>query len=163
MEWLLEPWPWYVTGPLIGLTVPLLLLLAGKQLGISSSLEHVACAMLPKNKQPAFYQKKDWRINNWNLVLVFGVVVGAFIGNYWLSNTPTQFLPQEYYSLSGVIKLAIGGLLIGFGTRYANGCTSGHTIMGISKLQLSSLVATISFFIGGLLVTFVFGQLLTAF
>ena len=163
MGWLLEPWPWYVGGPLIGLMVPLLLLLAGKQFGISSSLEHVACAILPKNKQPAFYRNRDWRINSWNLILVLGVVVGAFIGNYWLSNTPAQFLPPEYYSLSGVVKLAIGGLLIGFGTRYASGCTSGHTIMGISKLQLSSLVATISFFIGGLLTTFVFARLLAAF
>lgn len=163
MDWLFQPWPWYVSGPLIGLTVPLLLLSAGKQFGISSSLEHLVCTILPKDKQPLFYQKHDWHKYSWNLILVLGVVIGAFIGNQLLSETPTAFLPEDYYSLGGVIKLAIGGLLIGFGTRYANGCTSGHTIMGLSNLQWPSLVATISFFIGGLFTTFVFGKLLGAF
>jgi len=154
MDWIMQPWPWYISGPLIGLMVPALLLLAGKNFGVSTSFQHIGAMCSPRSKLP-YLKDYNWRSNSWRLVFVVGIALGAFIGAHWLSATPTAFLPGNYYSGSGLIKLAIGGLLVGFGTRYANGCTSGHTIMGISNLQISSLIASISFFVGGLFVVHV--------
>lgn len=152
MEAILQPWPWYVAGPLIGLTVPILLFLSGKTLGISSSFRHF-CSMFLPHSTLAYLRENNWRKESWNLIFVGGIFVGAFIAAHFLSATPPVFLPEHYHSASGVAKLLIGGILVGFGTRYANGCTSGHTIMGLSNLQWPSLVASICFFIGGLLMT----------
>ncbi|MDE3058797.1 MAG: YeeE/YedE family protein, partial [Bacteroidota bacterium] len=92
--------------------------------------------------------------NGWKIFFVGGSALGAFIASHFLSSATVHFLPDKYYSAAGYAKLFIGGLLVGFGTRYANGCTSGHTIFGLSILQTSSLKATISFFAGGLIYTF---------
>jgi uncharacterized membrane protein YedE/YeeE len=156
VDWILQPWPWYVSGPLIGLMIPALLLLAGRSFGVSTSFQHLGAICSPRSKLP-YFSKYDWRNNNWRPVFVIGIMLGAFIGSTLLSATPAQFLPDDYYSWSGLITLAMGGILIGFGTRYAGGCTSGHTIMGLSSLKWPSLVASISFFIGGLLMVYVFG------
>ena len=158
MEKILEPWPWYVTGPLIGLMVPALLLLAGKSFGISSSFRDIGAICSPRTKIP--YLQYDWRKKIWRLFLVGGVVIGGFIGNYLLSPAPVPFLPAAYFSVKGILLLAGGGIMVGFGTRYAEGCTSGHTIMGLSDLQWPSLVASISFFIGGLIMTWLIYPLL---
>lgn len=158
MEFMLQPWPWYIAGPLIGLTVPLLLLLTGKTFGISSSLRHIGSVCTP-NSRFAYVRDNNWRENSWSLVLVTGIVLGSFVAAHYLSAEPTNFLPESFNSASGAIKLAIGGLLIGFGTRYAGGCTSGHTITGLSNLQWPSLVASIFFFVGGLLTTYLLGSL----
>ncbi len=152
MNALWQPWPWYVAGPLIGLTVPLLLFLSGKSLGISSSFRHFCSIALPKSTL-AYLRDNNWRAESWNLIFVGGIFVGAFVAANFLSATPPVFLPESYYSLAGITKLFLGGILVGFGTRYANGCTSGHTIMGLSNLQWPSLVASICFFIGGLIMT----------
>jgi uncharacterized membrane protein YedE/YeeE len=152
-EWLLQPWPWYVSGPLIGLTVPLLLLLTGKNFGVSSSLRHIGAACAPHTKLPYLSQNYNWREHTWSIIFVAGIIIGAFIGNFFLSAEPLSFLPTGYGSVTGVLLLFGGGILIGFGTRYADGCTSGHTIMGISALNWPSLVATIFFFVGGLIST----------
>ena len=154
MEWILQPWPWYVSGPLIGLMVPALLLLTGKTFGVSTSFQHIDAMCSPKTKLP-YLKNYNWRQENWRLVLVVGIALGGFIGVNLLSAAPAQFLPDSYYSWGGVLQLIIGGLLVGFGVRYADGCTSGHTIMGLSNLQWSSLVASISFFAGGLLMVHV--------
>ncbi|HMQ54137.1 MAG TPA: YeeE/YedE thiosulfate transporter family protein [Anaerolineae bacterium] len=154
MEWILQPWPWYVSGPLIGLMVPALLLLTGKTFGVSTSFQHIGAMCSPKTKLP-YLKNYNWRQENWRLVLVVGIALGGFIGVNLLSAAPAQFLPDSYYSWGGVLQLIIGGLLVGFGVRYADGCTSGHTIMGLSNLQWSSLVASISFFAGGLLMVHV--------
>jgi len=153
LEWILQPWPWYVSGPMIGLTVPLLLLLTGNNLGISSSLRHIGAACAPKSKLPYLSKDYNWRHHIWNLIFIGGIVIGGFIGNYLLTAEPASFLPASYQSLTGVGLLFVGGILIGFGTRYADGCTSGHTIMGLSALNWPSLVATIFFFVGGLFST----------
>jgi uncharacterized membrane protein YedE/YeeE len=96
----------------------------------------------------------------WRIVLVMGVIIGGFLGNHLLSVEPVPFLPEAYYSWRGVLLLGIGGIFVGFGTRYADGCTSGHSIMGLSSLQWPSLVATISFFVGGLIMTWIVYPLL---
>jgi uncharacterized protein len=176
LEFLQHPWPWYMAGPLIGLTVPLLLFLGNKEFGISSNFRHV-CAMLPK-QQPFF--KYDWRSEGgWNVMFAVGLLLGGLVGGNLLANpeplqvsakTSTdlatlgvsvngQLAPSEIFSwsnlfsLQGFIFMVVGGFLIGFGTAYAGGCTSGHAIMGLSDLQLPSLVAVMGFFAGGLLVT----------
>lgn len=156
MDWILQPWPWYVSGPLIGLMVPALLLLSGRSFGVSTSFQHLGAMCSPRSQLP-YLKNYDWRSNQWRLVFVIGIVFGAFIGANLLSATPVQFLPDSYYSTGGLLLLALGGLLVGFGTRYAGGCTSGHTIMGLSSLKGASLIASISFFIGGLLMVHIFG------
>jgi uncharacterized protein len=105
-----------------------------------------------------YFSKFDRQSNFWTLIFVLGIAVGSFIANDWLSAEPTEFLPASFATPSGAIKLLIGGFLIGFGTRYAGGCTSGHSITGISNLNWPSLVATIFFFVGGLAVTWGIGQ-----
>ncbi len=142
-------WPWYVAGPLIGLTVPLMLLLTNKALGISSSFRHVCAIALPRSKAK-YLRDHDWRAEIWNLVFVAGLVIGGFVAAYLLSAQRPQLLPDHYYSVKGYLQLLAGGVLVGFGTRYAGGCTSGHTIFGLSTLQSVSLYATLSFFAGGL-------------
>ncbi len=145
-------WHWYIAGPLIGLFVPALLICLNKMLGISSSFEHICMLVLPEGKRSIF--RFNMEENGWKILFVAGIMAGAFIASHFLSSTAPHFLPQKYYSAQGYGKLFIGGLLVGFGTRYANGCTSGHTIFGLSLLQSSSLKATLSFFAGGLIYTF---------
>ncbi len=150
MELLTQPWPWYIGGPLIGLTVPALLLLVGKPFGISSSFRHLGSICSPKTSI-AYLRENDWRSELWSLVFVVGVIAGSFIASHYLSDSVVRLLPDHYHQWSGGLRLFIGGLLVGFGTRYADGCTSGHSIMGLSSLKWPSLVATICFFIGGLI------------
>lgn len=171
------PWPWYVSGPLLGLMVPILLILGNKNFGISSTLRHVCAAALPVKAE--YFTGYDWRSKAWNLVLALGVVIGAAVavlilgGNEapavtpaavelfrsWDVQAPTALQPPEVFAVPGVfsaralVSLVLGGFLVGFGTRYANGCTSGHAIMGLSLLNPGSLVATLGFFAGGLLVS----------
>jgi len=176
LETLKQPWPWYVAGALIGLTVPYLLLVGNKTFGISSSLRHVCAACMPGDIK---FFKYDWKKEIWNLFFVGGIAVGAFIGAQFLSDpdpivlaestqeylatkgiTDTaQLLPSEIFSwdrlfsLRGFIFIVLGGFMVGFGTRYGGGCTSGHAIMGLSSLQWPSLVATVMFMIGGIVMT----------
>lgn len=146
---LLQPWPWYVVGPLIGLTVPLLFLVGGKGLGISGSFRHACSIALPRTRIP-FLRDNDWRKEIWNLLFVLGIVLGGFLGTRVLSSGPVDLLPEGYASPTGALKLLLGGFLVGFGARYAGGCTSGHAITGLSTLQKASLVSAFAFFAGGL-------------
>ncbi|MBK8441982.1 MAG: YeeE/YedE family protein [Sphingobacteriales bacterium] len=172
LEIIRQPWSWYVAGPLIGLIVPTLLLIGNKSFGISSSMRHICAACLPANIP--FFQY-DWKKEIWNLFFVAGILIGGFISMQWLSNPESIIIdprlsaelstygitkieglvPEQLFNWSdvwtvrGFIMTVIGGLLVGFGTRYAGGCTSGHAIMGLSTLQLPSLIATICFMVGG--------------
>lgn len=174
MNWIYEPWPWYVAGPLIGLTVPLLLVVGNKKLGISSSLKHICAAVLPANLN---FLKYDWRKEAWSLFFAAGVLLGGFVGGYLFANpnpvaisestqiylnsfgikSSVGLMPVELFnwntlfSVKGFLLMIVGGFLVGFGTRYARGCTSGHGILGLSALQWPSLIATASFFAGGIL------------
>jgi len=146
---LLNPWPWYVVGPLIGLTVPMLLLIGGKGLGISSSFRHICSIALPGTKVP-FLKDNDWKKDFWNLLFVAGIALGGFFATHCLSSAPLDLIPDSYGSGAGFLKILAGGFLVGFGSRYAGGCTSGHAIMGLSTLQKASLVSVVAFFLGGL-------------
>lgn len=176
IELLKQPWPWYVSGPLIGLTIPTLLIIGNKSLGISSFFRHVCAACAPGNIE---FLKYDWKKEIWNLVFVAGILIGGFIGGIVLAHpeilniSPATiqdlskegvrsfegFMPTDIFSWSGLLTIkgflliVLGGFLVGFGTRYAGGCTSGHAIMGLSNLQWPSLIAVIGFFAGGLLMT----------
>lgn len=177
METILQPWAWYVAGPFIALCMYLMFYF-GKKFGVSSNLETV-CAMVGAGKYVDFF-KFDWRKHKWNLIFILGLALGGLISGQWL--TPNQsinlnpetvkdlaeigfadagstYLPDEIYSINnlftvkGFLILIIAGILVGFGTRYAGGCTSGHAITGLSNLSFESLIAVIGFFIGGLIMT----------
>jgi uncharacterized protein len=177
MRVLMQPWPWYVAGPLIGLLVPILLLLGNRQFGVSGSLRTICAAILPARAE---FFRFDWRKSGaWNLALVAGIVIGAVFATQLLGTTTPAIsvgtkdalsglginvsgvAPAEVFgwssllTLRGIICIVVGGFLVGFGTAYAGGCTSGHGITGLATLQLPSLVAVIGFFAGGLLATFV--------
>ncbi len=182
LETLAAPWPWYVAGPLIGLVVPLLLLAGGKVFGISANLRHLCAATpAPSGLKPSFL-RYDWKRSGlWNLVFVAGVALGGFLAVTVLGMPDagqsiseatrsdlaalgiqdfSGLVPVELFSWStlltpvGLAVVVLGGFLVGFGARYAGGCTSGHAISGLADLQLPSLVAVLGFFAGGLLVTF---------
>jgi len=177
MDFILEPWPWYVAGPLITF-VMLLLLYFGKKFGVSSNLETI-CAISGAGKISSFFNF-DWRKSGWNLIFILGTMIGGFITYQWLTpneavainpqtiqdlseigfaNAGAQYLPDEIFSiesllsLKGFLILIISGALVGFGARYAGGCTSGHAISGLSNLEIPSLISVIGFFIGGLIMT----------
>lgn len=178
MELLTHPWPWYIAGPIIGLFVPALLILTGKSFGVSSSLRHICAAVAPgSNAYLTYNWKKD---GIWNLLFVGGIALGGVIAGAWLANPNpialaestvadlqqlgiqdfSGMVPADLFSwqalgtMPGFVVLVIGGFLVGFGARYAGGCTSGHAIMGLATFQKASLFATLGFFIGGILVTY---------
>ncbi len=174
LDILKNPWPWYVAGPLIGLTVPVLLIIGNKAFGISSSLRHICAACIPANI-PFF--KYEWKKEIWNLFFGGGILLGGFLAMSLLADpNPVEIHPNlaselstygitnfesmvpvdvfnwsTLLTLKGFIIMVFGGFLIGFGTRYAGGCTSGHAIMGLSTLQWPSLIATCCFMVGGII------------
>ena len=177
MEFIYNAWPWYIAGPIIGLTVPALLLLGNKRLGISSTLRQLCAAAYPANIPLLNY---EWKKESWNLYFVGGIFIGGLIGGGLFANPKsidlsprtvetlhgmglhdlTGLLPIELFNWSnvvqwqGILLMIFGGFLIGFGTRYARGCTSGHGIFGLASLQWTSLVAVICFFIGGIICSY---------
>jgi len=180
MEALSGSWPWYVAGPLIGLMVPALLIAGNRMFGVSSNFRHICAIVLPDRHD---FFRYDWkRTGLWNLTFAAGVMAGGWIATHVLGSPDAMtgiseaakadfarlgltdlrgLVPREVFSWSGLLSPAgfmlvvVGGFLVGFGARWAGGCTSGHAIAGLSDLQLPSLVAVIGFFAGGLLVTYV--------
>lgn len=145
-------WAPWVSGILIGLMVPAMYLIIGRGFGVSQSLQHLGAACLPKAKID-YLRLHDWRSHRWNLVFIGGIVIGCFLGAQFLTTDPLEVLPAAANTGGGVLRLGFGGLLVGFGARYAGGCTSGHTITGISNLNLPSVIASASFFAGGTIAT----------
>ena len=176
-SFLTDPWPWYIAGPLIGLFAPLLLWLGNRQFGVSSNLRHM-CAIYP---QRLGYFAYDWRREGgWNLAFGAGIVIGGFLAGYVFRNPEpiaiaastrdalaalgihdfSGLVPREVFgwgslaTMSGLIVIVGGGFLVGFGTAYAGGCTSGHGISGVADLQVPSFIALAGFFVGGGATTF---------
>ncbi len=184
MDIILQPWAWYVGGPLIAISL-LLYFYFGQNFGASTNFETL-CTMAGADKFSDYF-KKDWKDRDFALLFVVGLIIGGFISAYFLtpnqtidlnpktvnelselgfSNIGNQYFPDEIFgdaavfSLKGFLILLISGVFVGFGTRYAGGCTSGHAITGLSSLQLPSLLAVIGFFIGGIIATWVIIPLL---
>ena len=168
-----SPWPWWVGGPLIGLTVPLLYWLGNKSFGISANLRHGCAILLPEQSKPSFF-RYDWRRERWNLMFAAGLVLGGLLAGGVFANPELTALsegglravqslgvevrpglvPAELQDLSRPgtwLVLVLSGLLVGFGTRYGGGCTSGHAITDLSTLKTPSPIATAAFFTGGIL------------
>jgi uncharacterized membrane protein YedE/YeeE len=171
-----EPWPWYVSGTAIAF-IMILLLYFGKSFGISANLRTM-CTIAGAGKRVNFFDF-DWKSQRWNLLMLFGSVLGGVVASTLLHNdeplrlsaatitdlkalgidfdgglNPSQIFGTDVFtSPKGIITLLIGGVLVGFGASYAGGCTSGHAISGLSNMQLPSLVAVIGFFVGGLIMT----------
>lgn len=176
IEFLSQPWPWYVSGPMIAL-VMFLLLFSGERFGISSNLRSL-CAIGGAGKRIEFFDF-DWKSELWNLVFILGSILGGYIASTFLASpeplrlsmdtikdleeihvvfdgdlAPTALFNWESLSTwPGFVVLVIGGFLVGFGARYAGGCTSGHAISGLANFQLPSLIAVVGFFLGGLIMT----------
>lgn len=177
MDYILQPWPWFVGGPLIALSL-FLYFYFGQNFGASTNFETL-CTMAGAGKVSDYF-KKDWKQRDFALLFVVGLIIGGFFSAMYLipnqgvdlnpttvqelsdlgfANVGNQYFPDEIFgddistSLKGFLILIISGVLIGFGTRYAGGCTSGHAITGLSSLQLPSLLAVIGFFIGGIIAT----------
>lgn len=176
MEFILQPWAWYASGPLIALSM-FLMYYFGRSLGISSNLESL-CSMTGAGKLVEYF-KFDWRKKKWNLIFMLGLILGGFLSSNYLSSTntvaisqqtktelndlgfknagdtymPTEIFNVENLNIKTIAILLIAGFLVGFGARYAGGCTSGHAIVGLSMLQMPSLISVIGFFIGGLTMT----------
>lgn len=175
MDFILKPWPWYIGGPMIALTMALLILLE-KRFGMSSNLRTL-CAMAGGAKMASFF-RFDWKAQRWNLIVALGVLIGGFIAKTFLTEDASvaispetvadlsalgfesagkAYMPLEFFSSAvwtdpkALFLLIVGGFLVGFGARYAGGCTSGHAISGLSNLQLPSLIAVLGFFAGGLI------------
>jgi uncharacterized membrane protein YedE/YeeE len=158
--------------------VMFLMLYFGKSFGFSSNLRTI-CTMAGAGTKVKFFDF-DWKTQSWNLVFLVGAVIGGWIAKQYLNDgaaldlsqstidvlsklgfsKPEGMQPLELYSwesvasIKGFLILAIGGFMVGFGSRYAGGCTSGHAISGLSDLQVPSLVAVIGFFAGGLAMTY---------
>ena len=176
MEVIQGTWHWAISGFLIGL-IMLVLTYFGKTFGMSSNLRTICSMSFPKKKIEYF--NFDWKEQKWNLSIALGAIVGGFIASYFLMDATdvlqinpktienlqqlnidapngnlgpdALFSLEKMFTLKGFLVLLIGGFLIGFGTPYAGGCTSGHAISGLSNLQIPSLIAVIGFFLGGLI------------
>ncbi len=172
MNWIFEPWPWYIGGPIIAF-VMIALIYLGKSFGFSSNFRTL-CAAIGAGKSCSFFDF-NWKSQQWNLLFLVGTIIGGYLAANFLSNNQIpeisahtiaylkslgfesvgqSYSPTEIFetlNFRNILILISGGLLIGFGTRYAGGCTSGHAISGLSALQLPSLIAVFGFFIGGLI------------
>ena len=177
-DFITQTWSWWFSGTMIA-AIMFFLLYFGQSFGFSSNLRTI-CGAVGLGKKAKIFDF-NWKSQSWNLFFLVGAIIGGFIAYQFLSTpdtavqisqatindlgklgiaAPTSLQPAELFSwdamfsLKGFLVLAVGGLLVGFGSRYAGGCTSGHAISGLSDLQLPSLIAVIGFFAGGLIMTF---------
>ncbi|MEM9928575.1 MAG: YeeE/YedE thiosulfate transporter family protein [Bacteroidota bacterium] len=178
---LLGPWHWAISGVLIA-SVMFALLYAGKEFGVSSNLRTM-CTIAGAGKKSDFFKidwkAQRWNLLFIMGAVIGGLIASSLMTNpepvaittateAWLAtlgidapSTGAQgsgFVPKEIFDLDNLLGanlpfLLFGGFFIGFGTRWAGGCTSGHAISGLSNLQVPSLIAVVGFFIGGLLMT----------
>lgn len=175
MNLLSQTWHWSISGLIIGV-IMLTLIYFGKVFGMSSNLRSL-CSMTGIGKRVPFFDW-DWKSQKWNLAVVFGAMIGGYVAVTYLSDPTnvaisnvalsqlslinidlpsgnllpnTLFGNEVFQSIKGIFILVFGGFLVGFGSRYAGGCTSGHAIAGLSNFQMPSLKAVIGFFIGGLI------------
>lgn len=173
MHFLNQPWPWYIAGPLLGLTVPLLLLIGNKPFGASAIFRHICAMVIPKKEWKYF--KYDWSKETWNFFFIAGIVIGGAIAGYLIPNIGDlklnaslmdfykglglhdfkQGVPKQIFNMDtlrnaeGIVFVIAGGFMVGFGSRYAGGDNSGHMILGVASLNKPSIITTVCFFVGG--------------
>ena len=147
---------WALAGGAIAAITLTLLYVSNRRLGISTGFEDVCSLVLdaPYFRRSAVVDARGWRLPFLG-GLVLGGVLSAVLSGGW---APTWDLGMFDTVIGGgpMVKVAwmfVGGLFIGFGTRLAGGCTSGHGIFGLSNLELPSLVSTVSFMAAGLVTT----------
>jgi len=180
-DFIAQPWPWYVAGPLLAL-VMFILLYFGHEFGISENFR-LMCAADGADNMNEFF-KIDWRSGEWNLLVALGAVFGGYLASHYFFGpngdlahisdvtvvslnkiginvtkgavplVPAFLSWESLLTWQGLLMIAGGGFLVGFGARYAGGCTSGHAISGLSALQVPSLIAVVGFFMGGLAITY---------
>ena len=184
IEFISQPWHWSFSGFMIAF-VMFLLIYFGQRFGVSSSFRALCSIGGAGSKYDYFnydWKNHDWLLVFIVGSIIGGGIASTLLASpepvaisqatisdlAALGITTPQtnsdgmgFVPLEIFnfqtlaSLKGFILIIVGGFMVGFGTRWAGGCTSGHAISGLSNLQLPSLVAVIGFFIGGLLTTHV--------
>ncbi len=162
MEWLrMEQWSPYVVGIAIGLLSCFTFFLSDKPIGCSTALSRTS-GMLEtfirggKVAEKAYYKKFSPSID-WEWMLVLGIFIGGFLSAKLSGQFQVLWVPMKWTEAFGdtpglrwFIAL-IGGIIMGFGARWAGGCTSGHGISGALQLAVSSWIAAACFFIGGVL------------
>ena len=148
----LEPLHWAIAGAAIGAITLVLMFGLNTRLGISTGFEDVCSLLLraPYFRRPSLLASRNWRLP-FTAGLVLGGFVSAVLSGGW---QPTWDLGlfDAHVGFGPAGKMAwmfIGGLFIGFGTRLAGGCTSGHGIFGLSNFEWPSLVSTVSFMAAG--------------
>ncbi len=182
IDFISQSWHWAISGALIAL-VMLLLLISGERFGISSSFKTVCNILGADRWSGYFkydWRQEAWLLLFVVGTIAGGYIATSFLSSgkpLAISQATAEdlaklgieapggnrvnsdFIPMEIFAMDRMkdpktfVYLIVGGVLIGFGTRWAGGCTSGHAISGLSNFQLPSLVAVIGFFIGGLLMT----------
>ncbi len=162
MSWLTETtWSPYVVGIGIGVLSWLTWLISHKPIGCSTSFARSAGMIEkllrgPKVETRPYYQEVKPAVD-WQWMLVFGMVVGALVASLLSGDFQLQWVPSRWAAAFGtnvpirLIAALLGGVLLGLGSRWAGGCTSGHGISGTMQLAVSSWISAICFFVGGIL------------
>jgi uncharacterized protein len=162
MEFLTEVrWSPYAVGIGIGILSWFSFLISGKPIACSTTFAK-ASGMIEKlfrGKKVELkpYYQKITLVVDWQVMLVVGIVFGSLISALLSGDFHWQWVPSLWASTFGsdpvlrVIVALVGGICLGFGARWADGCTSGHGISGTLQLAVSSWISAISFFVGGIL------------
>ena len=161
MDWLqMERWSPYAVGAGIGLLSWVAFLLSDKPLGCSTAFARTGGIIErlfrgKKVEEKPYYKKFPLTID-WEWMLVLGIIIGAFVSAKLSGSFEWNWVPIGWRSVAGqsrvlrwLVALA-GGTIMGFGARWAGGCTSGHGISGMLQLAVSSWLAAASFFVGGI-------------
>jgi hypothetical protein len=153
-------WSPYIAGAGIGILVCLALLLSNRAIGCSSGYVK-AGGLIEKSISPARVERQEYYREivpevDWAFMLIPGIVIGAFIASMLSGQFQFIIVPATWSATFGntpvlrIIVAILGGALLGFGARWAGGCTSGHGISGSIQLSLASIISAACFFAGGI-------------
>ena len=154
-------WSPYLVGTLIGLLGLATLLFSNKPLGASTAFARVAglvgMGIAPRHTASLKYFQENKPMIDWEVMVVVGAVVGAMLAAWQGNELQAHWLPAMWAAKFGsdslpqhLLSVLIGGIVMAFGARLAGGCTSGHGISGTMQLSISSWIAVICFFMGGI-------------
>lgn len=161
MEWIfLKQWSPYAVGVGIGVLICLTFLLSDRPIGCSTAYARTS-GMIERLFRGAVVEGKPYYkqfplVIDWEWMLVAGAVIGGFLSAVLSGDFRIEWVPAKWMETFGTSPLlrcfsaVIGGILVGFGARWAGGCTSGHGISGTAQMAVSSWMAVVCFFIGGI-------------